>query len=304
MINDFFAHFLAQRPRGRIDTRTIHTGCNMAVDMGTYTFSLMDDKGTTSEVAARYTFVYEYRDGAWKILHQHSSAMPGAGANADARVAREDDADASTPAKPPKAEPSTSKPRKERRSKRKDDLDDVPVAAKPAEKPAAGAVADTKTAADVKPSADAKAVADANARADAKAPDPKSPAVAKAATPAKPAPAAATPTDTKPAPEVRTAMFANLTSSPSPSKFYPPEAMRRKERGSVNLKVCADSTGVVAENVEVLRSSGSKLLDDAATSWARAVTWVPATYNRQRVEGCSTVDVAFEPPAELASARR
>jgi hypothetical protein len=39
-------------------------------------------------------------------------------------------------------------------------------------------------------------------------------------------------------------------------------------------------------------------------TWARSATWVPATYNRQRVEGCAKVDVAFEPPPELAQARR
>ena len=30
MIGDYFEHFLAKRPRGRIDTRTIQAGCNMA----------------------------------------------------------------------------------------------------------------------------------------------------------------------------------------------------------------------------------------------------------------------------------
>src|SRR3954471_24010071 len=38
MIGDYFAQFLVKRPRGRIDTRTIQSGCNLAVDMGTYTF--------------------------------------------------------------------------------------------------------------------------------------------------------------------------------------------------------------------------------------------------------------------------
>ena len=290
MISDYYAHFLAQRPRGRIDTRTIDTGCNMAVDMGTYTFSLMDDKGTTSEVAARYTFVYEYRDGAWKILHHHSSAMPEVAANtsADTRVASVEAADK----KEVSAKPT---PREQRRRKRKDYLDDEPVAVKAADKPAPAATA----AADTKPAADVKAPADAKAPATK-----ESAAVAKSSAPAKPATVAAPPTDTKTSNEVRTAMFANLTSSPSPSKFYPPEAMRKKERGSVNLKVCADGKGAVGENMEVLKSSGSKLLDEAAMTWARAATWVPSTFNRQRVEGCATVDVSFEPPLELASARR
>jgi uncharacterized protein (TIGR02246 family) len=78
MVREYFVEFLAQHPRGRIDTHTLHLGCNLAIDMGTYTFALMDGAGHTSEVAARYTFVYAYRGGAWKILHHHSSIMPEA----------------------------------------------------------------------------------------------------------------------------------------------------------------------------------------------------------------------------------
>jgi hypothetical protein len=44
--------------------------------MGTYEFSLMDPKGEPSTVRARYSFAYSYRNGAWKIQHHHSSAMP------------------------------------------------------------------------------------------------------------------------------------------------------------------------------------------------------------------------------------
>lgn len=80
MIRDYFVHFLEKRPRGRIDSRTIQIGCNLAIDMGTYTFSVMAPTGAISEVAARYTYVYSYHDGAWKIAHHHSSAMPETGA--------------------------------------------------------------------------------------------------------------------------------------------------------------------------------------------------------------------------------
>jgi uncharacterized protein (TIGR02246 family) len=300
-ISDYFEHFLAKRPRGHVESRAIQSGCNLAVDMGTYTFSLMDDKGTTTEMAARYTFVYQYREGAWKILHHHSSAMPEGGAGADPKslLANDNPTSSSTPAA---AEPKPAKARKERRVPRKDYLEPDPPAAKPVAASATAPVAAAKPAADMKPLADAQPKPDAKLPADAKTPDPKSAAAAKpvAAT----AVAAATPpADAKLPPEVRTAMFANLTSSPAPSKFYPPEALRRKERGSVNLKVCADGQGAVSQNMEVVRSSGSKLLDEAAMTWARSVTWVPATYNRQRVEGCAKVDVAFEPPPDLAHAR-
>ena len=77
MIREYYQGFLEKHPRGRIDTRSVRLGCNLVIDMGTYTFSLIDGTGHTSDVPARYTFVYQYRAGAWKILHHHSSAMSG-----------------------------------------------------------------------------------------------------------------------------------------------------------------------------------------------------------------------------------
>lgn len=75
-IQDYFEHFLASSPQGKIDTRTIKIGCNFAADMGTYTFKLTNKKGESNMVAARYTYVYQFRNGQWKIAHHHSSAMP------------------------------------------------------------------------------------------------------------------------------------------------------------------------------------------------------------------------------------
>jgi uncharacterized protein (TIGR02246 family) len=302
-ISDYYTQFLARRPRGHVDTRTIQTGCNLAVDTGTYTFSLMDDKGTTTNESARYTFIYQYRDGAWKILNQQASAMPEASANTapDAQLAATSPSNALASAKVAKADSGSPSPRKERRPRRKDYLDDVP-AAKPVEKPMVTPVANARPGAEVKAPADAKATAEAKTPPDAKA-APIAKANPAATATSKPVAEAAPAAEAKLPPEVRTTMFANLTSSPPPSKFYPPEAMRHKERGSVNLKVCANGEGAVSDSVEVLKSSGSKLLDEAAMTRARAATWVPATYNRQRVEGCANVDVAFEPLPALADSR-
>jgi len=75
-IRDYFVHFLEKSPKGSINSRTVHTGCNDAYDVGTYTFTVKDSGGNTSQVPARYTFVYELRNGKWLIVHHHSSAMP------------------------------------------------------------------------------------------------------------------------------------------------------------------------------------------------------------------------------------
>jgi len=76
-IKDYFMHFLERNPQGAIDTRTIRIGCNEASDVGTYTFRLSGKTpGSTDIVKARYSFLYELRDGKWVIVHHHSSAMP------------------------------------------------------------------------------------------------------------------------------------------------------------------------------------------------------------------------------------
>lgn len=74
-IRDYFVKFLKSGPQGSIDQRIIKIGCNVAQDVGTYTFKFAD--GQT--VHARYTYVYEWKDGKWLIAHHHSSAMPEKG---------------------------------------------------------------------------------------------------------------------------------------------------------------------------------------------------------------------------------
>lgn len=76
LIKDYFTHFLQKKPQGKIDSRTIHIGCNDAYDDETYTFTLTDKDGKVSQVQARYSFFYVLADGQWKIAHHHSSAMP------------------------------------------------------------------------------------------------------------------------------------------------------------------------------------------------------------------------------------
>ena len=76
-IGRYFAHFLKQSPQATIETRVIHTGCNIAYDIGLYTFMIDGDQpGTRKQVKARYTFVYAPLHGKWLIVHHHSSADP------------------------------------------------------------------------------------------------------------------------------------------------------------------------------------------------------------------------------------
>jgi uncharacterized protein (TIGR02246 family) len=70
---DYFEHFLENRPSGRIDQRFITLACNTAVDAGLYTFTFAK---TGAVVKARYTYTYENIGGQWLITSHHSSGMP------------------------------------------------------------------------------------------------------------------------------------------------------------------------------------------------------------------------------------
>lgn len=74
-IQDYFEHFLKKQPLGKVNQRNVKFGCNKITDAGVYTFRIID-AGKTEYVPARYTFVYENRDGEWLIAHHHSSLMP------------------------------------------------------------------------------------------------------------------------------------------------------------------------------------------------------------------------------------
>lgn len=74
-IEDYFNHFLEKKPRGTIKQRNLKMDCNKLTDAGIYDFEVISE-GKKQIVPARYTFVYEYRDTEWKIVHHHSSMMP------------------------------------------------------------------------------------------------------------------------------------------------------------------------------------------------------------------------------------
>jgi len=75
LINDYFVGFLKKNPRGSILESHVQIGTNWCQDAGIYEFTMGTDG---SKVKARYSFVYIYEDGEWKISHHHSSMMPEA----------------------------------------------------------------------------------------------------------------------------------------------------------------------------------------------------------------------------------
>lgn len=70
---DYFTAFLANKPEGTIDSRSIMLGCDMAVDAGVYTFKY---GASGKSVQARYSYSYGWNGEQWLITSHHSSAMP------------------------------------------------------------------------------------------------------------------------------------------------------------------------------------------------------------------------------------
>jgi uncharacterized protein (TIGR02246 family) len=72
-INDYFVNFLKLEPQGEIIESNVMIGNNVAQDCGIYEFTM---GATGKKVRGRYTYVYVYEDGEWKISHHHSSVLP------------------------------------------------------------------------------------------------------------------------------------------------------------------------------------------------------------------------------------
>ena len=72
-ITNYFDSFLLKEPQGEILESFVTIGTNWCQDVGIYEFTL---GATGDKVKARYSFVYVYEEGQWKIAHHHSSQMP------------------------------------------------------------------------------------------------------------------------------------------------------------------------------------------------------------------------------------
>ena len=74
-IRHYFVEFLKKKPQGKILESYVTTGDNWCQDNGIYEFTM---GATGDKVKARYSFVYVYEEGQWKISHHHSSVLPEA----------------------------------------------------------------------------------------------------------------------------------------------------------------------------------------------------------------------------------
>ncbi|OOZ35839.1 DUF4440 domain-containing protein [Solemya velesiana gill symbiont] len=72
-IEDYFVHFLAKEPVGKIDEAHIRIYDQTAINSGNYTYTFKD--GTS--VQAQFTFVYRWNGERWLIVEHHSSQIPG-----------------------------------------------------------------------------------------------------------------------------------------------------------------------------------------------------------------------------------
>jgi uncharacterized protein (TIGR02246 family) len=74
-IKEYFINFLQRDPQGVILESYATVGDGWCKDVGIYEFT-MGSSG--DKVKARYSFVYVFEGGEWKIAHHHSSVMPEA----------------------------------------------------------------------------------------------------------------------------------------------------------------------------------------------------------------------------------
>ncbi|AXM95407.1 SgcJ/EcaC family oxidoreductase [Pseudomonas plecoglossicida] len=70
---DYFTHFLAEKPSGKLDSHHFQAACDTAILAGLYTFDLA---ASGKQVAARYSFIYRWNGQQWLISHHHSSLLP------------------------------------------------------------------------------------------------------------------------------------------------------------------------------------------------------------------------------------
>ena len=84
-----------------------------------------------------------------------------------------------------------------------------------------------------------------------------------------------------------------VTYKPDVSSFYPEQARREGTEGRAQVKICINTSGKI-DSAEVVTSSGSPLLDEAAIKVGKAFKFKPPTQEGRPVSTCPTLPVKFE----------
>jgi periplasmic protein TonB len=96
-----------------------------------------------------------------------------------------------------------------------------------------------------------------------------------------------------PVPEPVKPAFGGIGYKNNPPPDYPPMAVRQNWQGTVLLRVRVLATGAV-DGVEVVRSSGKKVLDDAAIHTVERWVFAPSTRGSAAIDGFATVPIEFK----------
>jgi len=96
-----------------------------------------------------------------------------------------------------------------------------------------------------------------------------------------------------PPPEPVKAAFGGIGYKNNPAPDYPAQAVRQGWQGTVLLRVKVLQTGAV-DGIEVVKSSGKKLLDDAAVHTVERWVFAPSTRGATPIDGFATVPIEFK----------
>lgn len=96
-----------------------------------------------------------------------------------------------------------------------------------------------------------------------------------------------------PAPEPVKAAFGGIGYKNNPAPDYPSTAVRQGWQGTVLLRVKVLQSGAV-ESIEVVKSSGKKVLDDAAIHTVERWVFAPSTRGSTPIDGFATVPIEFK----------
>jgi protein TonB len=103
--------------------------------------------------------------------------------------------------------------------------------------------------------------------------------------PAEPAP--------PPAPDPVKPAFGGIGYRNNPAPDYPAQAARQGWQGTVLLRVKVLQSGTV-DSIEVVKSSGKRLLDDAAVRTVERWVFAPSTRGTTPIDGFATVPIEFK----------